>query len=150
MGVGDGQGGLACCGSWGRKESDTTGQLNWTELDYSRPGTSVHGILLTRILEWVAILFSRGSSQLRYWTHDFCITSVFFTVWATGEAKVKCYLQAISSALFLVNNALSLMQYNYLFLVEFNLNVSKLLSLNIFSFDYNYKLVQQILWNLCW
>ena len=27
-GVGDGQGGLACCGSWGRKESDTTEQLN--------------------------------------------------------------------------------------------------------------------------
>ena len=32
-GVGDGQGGLACCDSWGRKESDTTEQLNWTELD---------------------------------------------------------------------------------------------------------------------
>ena len=31
-GVGDGQGGLACCGSWGRKESDMTEQLNWTEL----------------------------------------------------------------------------------------------------------------------
>ena len=30
-GVGDGQGGLACCGSWGRKESDTTEWLNWTE-----------------------------------------------------------------------------------------------------------------------
>ena len=31
-GVGDGQGGLACCGSWGRKESDTTTErLNWTE-----------------------------------------------------------------------------------------------------------------------
>ena len=30
-GVGDGQGGLACCGSWGRKESDTTEQLNWTD-----------------------------------------------------------------------------------------------------------------------
>ena len=29
--VGDGQGGLACCGSWGRKESDMTEQLNWTE-----------------------------------------------------------------------------------------------------------------------
>ena len=27
-GVGDGQGGLACCNSWGRKESDTTGRLN--------------------------------------------------------------------------------------------------------------------------
>ena len=32
LGVGDGQGGLACCGSWGRKESDTTEPLNWTEL----------------------------------------------------------------------------------------------------------------------
>ena len=31
-GVGDGQGGLACCSPWGRKESDTTEQLNWTEL----------------------------------------------------------------------------------------------------------------------
>ena len=31
-GVGDGQGGLACCNSWGRKELDTTERLNWTEL----------------------------------------------------------------------------------------------------------------------
>ena len=31
-GVGDGQGGLACCDSWSRKESDTTERLNWTEL----------------------------------------------------------------------------------------------------------------------
>ena len=30
-GVGDGQGGLACCNSWGRKEWDTTEWLNWTE-----------------------------------------------------------------------------------------------------------------------
>ena len=33
-GVGDGQGGLACCNSWGRKESDTTERLNWTELNW--------------------------------------------------------------------------------------------------------------------
>ena len=32
-GVGDRQGGLACCDSWGRKESDTTERLNWTELN---------------------------------------------------------------------------------------------------------------------
>ena len=32
-GVGDGQGGLACCGSWGHKELDTTEQLIWTELN---------------------------------------------------------------------------------------------------------------------
>ena len=34
-GVGDGQGGLACCSSWDRKESDMTERLNWTELEYS-------------------------------------------------------------------------------------------------------------------
>ena len=34
LGVGDGQGGLACCSPWGHKESDTTEWLNWTECDY--------------------------------------------------------------------------------------------------------------------
>ena len=33
LGVGDGQGSLACCSPWGHKESDRTEQLNWTELD---------------------------------------------------------------------------------------------------------------------
>ena len=128
LGVSDGQGGLACWNSWGRKESDTTELLNWTELkhdnqllcnhigklgfkdrmilptniiftkmllidkqkpisgvcinwnvivaiyllsciwlfsypiDCSPPGLSVHGISQARILEWVAISFSRASS----------------------------------------------------------------------------------------
>ena len=35
LGVGDGQGGLVCCGSWCRKESDTTERLNWTASDIS-------------------------------------------------------------------------------------------------------------------
>ena len=34
-GIGDGQGGLVCCSSWGRKESDTAERLNWTELNES-------------------------------------------------------------------------------------------------------------------
>ena len=34
LGVGDGQGGLACCASWGRKESDMTERLNWTEYNH--------------------------------------------------------------------------------------------------------------------
>ena len=38
LGVGDGQGGLACCDSWGQKESDMTEQLNWTEEKYSFQG----------------------------------------------------------------------------------------------------------------
>ena len=51
--------------------------------DYSLPGSSVHGILQTRILEWTAIPFSRGHSQLRNWTRVSCIADIFFTVWAT-------------------------------------------------------------------
>ena len=38
LGVGDGQGGLACCDSWGCRESDTTKQMNWTELNWKVPG----------------------------------------------------------------------------------------------------------------
>ena len=37
-GVGDGQGGLVCCSSWGRKESDTTEQLHWKARNYSING----------------------------------------------------------------------------------------------------------------
>ena len=52
-------------------------------MDCSPPGSSVHGILQARILEWVAIPFSRGSSQLRNWTKVSCIVGKFFTTWAT-------------------------------------------------------------------
>ena len=45
----------------------------------SLPGSSVHGILQARILEWVAISFSRGSSTPRDGTPVFCITGRLFT-----------------------------------------------------------------------
>jgi len=119
-GVGDGQGGLACCSPWGRKELDTTEWLNWTDLNrLERHGfrghwlsfllwnarvcaqllqlcltlcnpmdcsLSVYGMLQARILEWVAISFSRGSSQPRDQTWVSLIAGRFFTVWATREA----------------------------------------------------------------
>ena len=56
-------------------------------MDYSLPGSSVHGILQARILEWVAIPFSRGSSQPRDRTWFSCIAGGFFTVWATRAAQ---------------------------------------------------------------
>ena len=46
-------------------------------------GFSVHGILQARILEWIAIPFSRVSSQPRDWI---CIAHRFFTIWATRAA----------------------------------------------------------------
>ena len=55
-------------------------------INCSTPGSSVHGILQERILEWIAILFSRGSSWPRDWTWVSCIAGRFFTIWATREA----------------------------------------------------------------
>ena len=50
-------------------------------MDCSPPGSSVHGILWARTLEWVAIPFSRGSSQSRDQTWVSCIAGRFFTDW---------------------------------------------------------------------
>ena len=51
--------------------------------DCSPPGSSVLGILQTRILEWVAMPSSRGSSQSKDRTQVSCIAGIFFTVLAT-------------------------------------------------------------------
>ena len=50
-------------------------------MDCSPPGSAVHGILQARILEWVAISFSRGSSQTRDQAQIACIVGRLFTVW---------------------------------------------------------------------
>ena len=62
-------------------------------MDYSPPGSSVHGILQTRILEWVVIPSSKGSSQPRNRTCVFCIAGRFPTVLATQPM----WLAAIST-----------------------------------------------------
>ena len=71
-------------------------------MDCSLPGSSVHGIFQARVLEWVAIAFSRGSSWPRDQTQVSCIAGRYFTLWATREAplmhivstnvKVFCFL----------------------------------------------------------
>ena len=56
-------------------------------MDCSLPGFSVHAILQARILEWVAIPSSRGSSQPRNQTKS-CIAGRFFTSWATRKSSL--------------------------------------------------------------
>ena len=56
-------------------------------VDYTPPISSVHGILQARMLELVAMLSSRGSSQPRGRTQVSCIADRFFTIWATKEAQ---------------------------------------------------------------
>ena len=56
-------------------------------VDCSLPGSSAHGILQARILEWVANSFSRGSSQPRDRTEVSCLTGRHFALWATREGR---------------------------------------------------------------
>ena len=57
---------------------------------------SVHGILQARILEWVAMPSSRGSSQPRDWIQVSHIVGGFFTIWATREAHSIIYYNIFS------------------------------------------------------
>ena len=64
LGAGDGQGGPACCDSWGRKESDTTERLNWTELNWK--------------------------SRLKYLGKKWCLNSTGSGWWERGKTHALC------------------------------------------------------------
>ena len=66
---------------------------------WSLPGSSVHGISQVRILKWVVISFSRGSSRPRDGTWVSCIAGRFFTIWAMREdlfIRGECLLNTYS------------------------------------------------------
>ena len=78
--------------------SEWLGEVKWNKVAQScptlchpvicsLPGSSVHGIFQARVLEWVAISFSRGSSQPRDQTRVSRTAGRRFTIWATREAK---------------------------------------------------------------
>ena len=65
-------------------------------MDYTLPGFSVHRILQARILEWIAIPFSRGSSWSRDQIRVSCIADRFFSIWASREIpKNSIFLKSI-------------------------------------------------------
>ena len=71
-----------------RKKESEVAQLYPTlcnPMDCSLPGSSIHGIFQARVLKWIAISFSRRSSQPRDWTRVFHTVGRRFTVWATRE-----------------------------------------------------------------
>ena len=89
-GVGDGQGGLACCSSWGRKESDTNwtelnSELNWTEL------TALRWVVLLVVLSGVihanAIIWRISSAGSPKW--------IYSHVWASLVAQMVKSLPAM-------------------------------------------------------
>ena len=70
---------LAGKGKWSRSVCPTF----YGPMDCSPPGSSIHRIFQARVLEWIAISFSRGSSWPRDRTWVSCIAGRCFTIWAT-------------------------------------------------------------------
>ena len=73
LGVGDGQGGLACCSSWGRKELDMTEWLNWTELKRSSEKVSSLNLLFFKCLQLQIVKIPKGHflgwHDLNFYSH---------------------------------------------------------------------------------
>ena len=80
-------------------------------MDYSPAGSSVHGILQIRILEWVAIPFSKGFSWPRDQTWVSCIAGGLFTTWATREALYYDIMSKVSYSNY-VWNQLKIMRHS--------------------------------------
>ena len=85
LGVGDGQGGLACCSSWGHKESDTTERLNWTEL---------MGLDAMNLAFWMLSFkptFSLSSFTFMHWRRKWQPTPVFLPRESQGWGSLVDY-----------------------------------------------------------
>ena len=79
---------LTLCMEWNQCSVAQSCQTLCSPMDCSLPGSSVHRIFPARILEWVAISFSRGFSQRRDWTRVFfvsCLAGGFFTTVLLGK-----------------------------------------------------------------
>ena len=66
-------------------------------MDCSLPGSSVHGVSQAKVLEWVAIAFSRGSFQPREQTHISCIGRWILYHWAAREIPLNSYMLLLLS-----------------------------------------------------
>ena len=73
-------------------------------MDCSPPGCSDHGILQEKILEWVDIPFSRGSSRPRDWSYVSCIAGGVFTVWSTTESLLERHALLFAGLLFIITS----------------------------------------------
>ena len=91
-------------------------------MDCSLSGSSVHGIFQARVLEWITISFSRGSSWPRNQTPVSCITGRRFTIWAKAFSKyllpiyslLLCFLNSVIWKTFLKFSIFHAMFLSYL------------------------------------
>ena len=83
--------------------------------DGSPPGSSIHGTLQAKVLEWGAMLSARGSAQPRNWTQVSHIDR-FITIWATREAHAKdrVPLENVSDSMLLMFGSFSRLLFSFL------------------------------------
>ena len=122
-GGGDGQGGLACCDSWGRKESDTTERLNWTELhirwskywsfSFNISPTKEHPGLISFKMDWLdllavqrtlkSLLQHHSSKAKTLWHSAFFIVQLSHSYMTTGKTIAltrQTFIDKVMSLLF--------------------------------------------------
>ena len=98
-GVGDGQGGLACCNSWGRKDLDMTEWLNWTEMNWN---FNYWFNFISN--DWSVQIFfisSWFSLQRLYASRNLPISSklfILFTFDYSWQSLITCYISVLSVA----------------------------------------------------
>ena len=97
-GVGDGQGGLTCCDSWGLKESDTTEWLNWTELNWTEC-TGGHSYTLLYMNISAYFVYHTLKSFTSYLMSEYLQERLFFCVYKTENianllSKVSSYMES--------------------------------------------------------
>ena len=71
-------------------------------MDWGQLGSSVHGILQARIVKWVAISFSKGSSPPRDWTRVSCVPGGLFTAEPLGEHTEEVEGKEVRSGMLLL------------------------------------------------
>ena len=84
-------------------------------MDYSLPGSSIHGIFQARVLEWAATFFSRGSSWPRDRTQISCVSGRCFTLWATRAPPYDPVIPLLGISQFIhsvVSNSLNPTDYS--------------------------------------
>ena len=96
----------------------------WEPMDCCPSDSSVLRILQVRILEWVAISFSRGSFWLSDQTQVSCIAGRFFTVWATGKALRIKSLEGTWTFSFTQNHILHAQSLSHVWLFAIPLTVA--------------------------
>ena len=139
-GVGDGRGGLACCNSWGRKESDMTEGLNWTELNLQCLSNALakwQDRKDIQICSWYVNCFSLWSKKCEFWYEDsenglfFLMLSLYFlfkTIY--WNVVSQCCVSFRYTIKWLSYTHISLYIYTHIYI--------------LFSILFYYRLVQEI------